>query len=232
MTFRWVSQFFNVFRRRPLKEDREEFRRILDREFTPLLKERGFSGRRPNWRRVRDPFIDCVNLQHSKWHDKCCVNLGLHLTFVPVLATGELPDADKLTVVECAFDDRLNRRDRWPQIWETWWGPDKWWSYRNPQKNAQELIDYFSTHAEGFFKRFSDFPTPFIDVSLEKADLYPQRFSPGRLFVLAHVHLHLRQGDLAKRFAAMGIERLGNLAVVNRMVKEFQRVGDAAEKLT
>lgn len=229
MTDSRIKKLFSRLWPRPLAEDREEFREILDREWVPVLTEMGFTRRRPHWRRLQGPFIDCVNLQHSKWHDECCVNLGVHLVFLPLLVTSEMPDPARLKEVECAFRDRLTPWTKSKDWWRQYGGGDYWWKYRNPQKNARHLIDTFVEYADSYLRQFDNFPQPFDSVTTEDARRDRDKGSPGQLFVWAHVHLHLQYMESARKFAQLGLDRVrGN----DQMSDAFQKIIDRTSSST
>ena len=53
-------------------------------EFAPQLRGLGFSGTGKHFRHVNGEIINAINIQGNTYGDSCAVNLGLHLTFLPV----------------------------------------------------------------------------------------------------------------------------------------------------
>ena len=63
---------------------KKEFYSYLKNEFGPQHREIGFKGSGSHFRRVNDEVIHCINIQGNKHGGSCAVNLGLHLTFLPI----------------------------------------------------------------------------------------------------------------------------------------------------
>jgi hypothetical protein len=83
-----------------------EFREQLKRKLAPLLRGHGFSGSGVNFRRHVGDVIQVLNIQGSRYGGSCCVNLAVHLTFLPTVL-GDPPDAKKITESLCEFRKRL-----------------------------------------------------------------------------------------------------------------------------
>ncbi len=193
------------FKRQTLAEAREEFRKIIDAELHPLLTERGFIGQRPNWRRMRGPVVNCVQLQHSKYHDTCCVNLGVHFAFLPM--KGDETSLEKIEPCHCALSRRLKPDGNYKAWWEYPLG-DYWWKYRRPQKTARELIRAFSETSENWFGPLADFPRPFSECDSQwlTDHINEPDFSPQSLALLVQIHQHLGHHVRAMEACRIGSE--------------------------
>lgn len=77
----------------------------VERDFVPVLREAGFDGQGLCWRRLREPFIDCVDIQSRSDDAACCVNLGEHLTFLPIAGGSSAPDIEAMTLVDCELNN-------------------------------------------------------------------------------------------------------------------------------
>ena len=82
------------------------FRERLKIKLAPLLRGHGFSGSGVNFRRHVGDVIQVLNIQGSRYGGSCCVNLAVHLTFLPTVL-GDAPDPKKITESLCEFRKRL-----------------------------------------------------------------------------------------------------------------------------
>lgn len=192
----------------PVKDRRKkEFLDILKNEFAPRLREVGFKGSGNNFRRVAGEVIHAINIQANKYGGSYAVNLGVHLTFLPVRWSGERPDPDKIFAYECEFSARLAPPGK----------TDYWWKYRgllvSPVKSARHLIDTYFMHGE---PRFADCDT--LDKILAKLSLkaiqagedppLPGPASPlGTAVCAARVHLYHGDKNAARALAEYALAR-------------------------
>lgn len=83
----------------------------------PCLREDGFSGSGRTFRRVRDSWVQVVNVQGSRWGGSFAINLGLHPVMLPDVI-GNVVDPKKITESLCEFRRRLSES-----------GADQWWDH-------------------------------------------------------------------------------------------------------
>jgi hypothetical protein len=83
------------------------FMQCIERGLAPILRDAGFIGQGQRWRRVREPFIDCVEVQLRSDDAACCVNLVEHLSFLPVAGGSAAPNIETMTTVDCEIKRRL-----------------------------------------------------------------------------------------------------------------------------
>src|SRR5690349_16195238 len=121
---------------------------VLKSEFAPKLRELGFTGSGQHFRRVRGEIINAINIQGNKYGGSCAVNLGLHLTFLPLNWRNVLPDPRKIKEIECEFRTRLSRDMK----------SGYWWKYgralASSTKSARDLIATYLESGEPHFRRY------------------------------------------------------------------------------
>lgn len=65
-------------------DGKKEFFGLLKDRFARALWQAGFKGSGQTFRRVQGEVINAINIQVNKYGGSVAVNLGLHLTFLPV----------------------------------------------------------------------------------------------------------------------------------------------------
>lgn len=183
----------------------------LKSEFNPQLTSLGFSGDDRTYRRVRGDVISMVNIQEHRRGDRCCINLALHLTFLPASWARHSLSIDKLTAADCEFLWRLSPLHK----------RDYWWRYsrlfKSPVRCAGHLIRTFMERGEALFDRYrsaDDFaglfkPDDFTTGAWLKAE--PDGIKPRRgALTMARIHLHLGRIAEAKAFAQAGMELISS----------------------
>jgi hypothetical protein len=188
-------------------DNRSTFHTELRQRFFPLLRERGFKGSGSSLRRLVEERIDVVGIQGSRYGGSCCINLGVHFTFLPRSWTSDAIDPFKLKDYECEFRTRLHYDSE----------SDHWWAHGNTEQEAvlevSHLSALFQERGYVFFDRFSLFPgflgsiTPKQIDSGDYSDLcYTQVRSS---LVMARIMKRLGNSELRKQFAQVGLRHLG-----------------------
>ena len=177
--------------------DRTSFLKALSARLYPILRADGFRGSGSTFRRVVDPVVHVFNVQGSSDAEKCYLNLGAHLLFLPKPGGGK-PDAKSLKEYECAFRDRFD-----PPA-----GTGFGWSYGRNENEMQETIaficDHWKSYAEAFFDRYSHFPAGFVSL-IESVDV--SSVHPIELLTLARIAAHLSDYARAESLASEGLKR-------------------------
>ena len=194
---------------------------VLKSEFAPKLRELGFSGSGKHFRRVNGEIINAINIQGNKYGDSCAVNLGLHLTFLPMHWPNALPDARKIKEIDCQFRTRLS-----PDM-----KSDYWWKYGglrdSPTKNARHLIATYLETGEPYFRRYDSMEKIVSMISLDdvKRGAYLHTFGGitdvRAALTMARIHVHLGNVVSAKQFAAVGLANIGDATLLRR---EFENI--------
>lgn len=89
-------------------DDKKRFYGHIKEKLAPLLRQEGFQGSGQHFRKVKGEVIHTVNLQNNKYGGSCCLNLGVHFTFLPVCwDSRQMPDLKKFKEIDSEF--RLNQ---------------------------------------------------------------------------------------------------------------------------
>lgn len=182
-----------------------EFIAHVERDFVPVLREAGFDGQGLCWRRLREPFIDCVDIQSRSDDAACCVNLGEHLTFLPIAGGSSAPDNEAMTSVDCEIKERLAPDGK----------PEHWWKFENAAEEVAVLLNCFKARAQTFFGKYRDFPKPFIDMKMSDIEsdaalrIMPMMTKVRRILLIARIFDHLGDGPTALEWAEFGKENAG-----------------------
>lgn len=194
-----------------------EFRAGLKGKLAPLLRAHGFSGSGVTFRRHTDAVIQLLHVQGSRYGGSCCVNLGMHLTFLPTVL-GDPPDPKKITESLCEFRKRLAPDGQ----------SDCWWSYGSDERaiarSVDNLVDLTQIVALPYFERFRAFPAAFERITPQ--DIASGDFSllPGHVIgargalAMARIAAHLGNPDRAREFVEVGMASLRPNAVFSEGV--------------
>jgi hypothetical protein len=185
----------------------------------PWLRADGFAGSGRTFRRVRDDWVQVVNVQGSKWGGSFAINLAIHPLVLPDLR-GNPPDPKKITQELCEFRRRLSEGNS-----------DQWWKYEASDESmntavsaaAQVYIDY----GRPLLERMSGPDVPMN--TLFAADFAKGKFdfagfgSTEVRMALALARLRRGQGrDVeAASFAAYGLTRLGGATALRRDLEQL-----------
>jgi uncharacterized protein DUF4304 len=189
-----------------------DYRRVfadqLKERFAPALRSVGFKGSGTHFRRTNGEIINTIWIQGSRDGTKCAVNLGLHLTFLPMNWKDELPNT-AISEIDCEFRDRLS-----PPGME-----DYWWEYGSllspPSKHVAHLHSVYFEHGEARFRRFDTVEAVAQMFSPEQLRSGPYMSGFGGITVpraalaMARIRVWLGQKEFAAEYARVGLEKLG-----------------------
>ena len=200
--------------------DRAAFMKGLHTTLYPILRAEGFRGSGSTLRRVIEPVVHVFNVQASSDGKMCYLNLGAHLTFLP-MPGGGMPDAMNLKEYECVFRDRFD-----PPA-----GTGFGWSYGSNEDELHETIaficDHWPIHGHAFFDQYSEYPDSFVSLV---DDVEVSTAHPIELLTLARIAAHLHNTDRAESLAREALKRCperasalrGELHALVRAVKQDQ----------
>ena len=180
---------------------------VLKIEFAPKLRELGFSGSGQHFRRFTGEIINAINIQGSKYGDECAVNLGLHLTFLPMKGC---TNVRKIKEIDCEFRSRLS-----PDM-----KSDYWWKYGgrldSPTLSARNLITTYLESGEPYFRQYDNVEkfTSLFSLDEVNGDTYIDKLggitSVRAALAMARIHEHLGNTSESKQFAALGLANIGS----------------------
>jgi hypothetical protein len=203
--------------------DLERFGRLLRRDFSPLVYAQGFTANGGVFQRVKGERIDIVSLRGSRPGRRCCVDLGVHYSFLPPSgrALGAKAALGGLKLHDCAFRGRLYDTGE----------SDHWWSYGSDdvtaEASAASLVDTYRRCAHLFFARFEPFPEIFAEVTpahLETGGLVvaPVSHTPAHAaLTMARIMKQAGLLDRCREFAEAGLRHLGS---ATRLAPEFEQL--------
>lgn len=181
------------------------FAAMLERHLAPALHADDFVGQGWEWSRLRDPVVNCIQIQPRSDHIACCVNLGVHLTFLPVAGGSSRSEWPNISQPDCEIKHRL--------AWEG--ESEHWWMYEDAEDAVSDLVACCQKHGKAFFDQFGQFPRPFVDIAPEDvgnesvAKLFPVMTKVRKVLLLARVHDYLGNAEQAVQFSQIGKETAG-----------------------
>ena len=99
-----------------MQPGRAEMDEALKRKVVPYLREIGFKGTMPSFRRLRDGVLDLLAVQHSQWGAKFCIEIARVGREGVQLADRHIP-ADKARTFHTRHRRRLGAR---PPVSDHW----------------------------------------------------------------------------------------------------------------
>ena len=192
------------------------FEMVLAERFSSNLRRMGFKGDDWQMRRCVSPFIHCVWVQERSDKAAVCLNLGVHLDFIPTV-TGKMPTIDIIEQPDCEIKYRLVMEGE----------RDQWWSKDEPEKAADEMYDLFKTVGRAFLAQFEVFPGVLgslsrDDIESGKASLYLSGMTRVRIaLLLARVWYHIGESEKMVEFAEYGMRIAGVASGPKAVLKDL-----------
>jgi hypothetical protein len=202
---------------------RKVFAQQLKERLAPALRLAGFKGSGTRFRRISGDVINTIWIQGSRDGTKCAVNLGLHLTFLPLTGTDVLPNVAKIHEIDCEFRDRLAPTGM----------HDYWWEYGSllspPSRQVAHLYATYFEHGEPRFHAYNSVEAVAQMFSPEdlRSGSYMKGFGgitvPRAALTMARIRTHLGQQQLAAEYALVGLDRLGKASGLRSALEELAR---------
>lgn len=217
-----------------MNDSKETFFACLRDEWTPLLRRLGFKGSGQRFQRDLDQVVHVIGVQVNKYGGSCCVNLGLHLRFLPFTNNQFLAPGEKIRAESCEFQWRLTP----PGYTDYWWAfeqgvkahlplglLDK--ASTGPVEAAHHLIHTFETYGEPRFQTVATVAQVSEVIQVEDIErswpispLYS--FTPGRAgLTMARIYEYLGNWERASEFARAGLSRVGQAKAVRIALEEL-----------
>ena len=152
------------------------------------------------------------------------MNLGIHLSFLPIASSDTLPDVRRFREVHCEFRRRLAPGEK----------THCWWKYggifTSPEKGADSLVETYFNVGEPYFAGFKTvhaIASVLEYEALEAHDFLDVFGGVPRVrgaLTAARIHAHL--GDVARRmkFAKLGLKHIGRAVALR---EELERLAEA-----
>jgi hypothetical protein len=183
------------------------FKAQLKLRFAPLLRAHGFGGSGLTFRRFANPVIQVVHVQGARAGDSCCVELGVHLAFLPT-AMEDFVDPKRIPVQACEFRRRLAPDG----------ADDQWWSYGETERDSASSVDQLMATLEvvglTFLNRHLVYPGSFGLVTPESLRnrefvVFPGPTTlPRAALTMARISAERAMPAQARAFISVGLEEL------------------------
>ena len=205
-------------------DHRKIFFGYIKDQFAPRLRSVGFAGSGFHFRRITGEVINTVSIQRSQSGRECAVNLGLHLTFLPMCWKEELPDLKSIKETDCEFSTRLTPKGK----------EDFWWKYGGlldpPSRSIQHLIQTYFEYGETVFSEYQsveDFAGMFSveDVrTRSRLDVFGEKTPQRAALAMARVHARLGRAVLAREYAEAGLAQIGRATSLKPLFEQVLEV--------
>lgn len=209
-------------------DEKKAFYKLLREDFYHKLREYGFKGSGQHFRRVNGDVIHTINIQNNKYGGSCCLNLGLHLSFLPIAwPKDQMPDLGKIKEIDCAFRRRLAPEGK----------SDFWWKFKgsdlfgSPEKSVEHLVKTYFYVGELEFGKYdtTDKIASMIPLEQIESEEYISAFGGvvpvyGAL-VMAKINKHLGKIGLCRDYAKSGLKVLGRATALKPELELLAKVG-------
>ena len=170
-------------------------------------------GSGQHFKRIKGEVVHAINIQNNKYGGSCCINLGLHFTFLPVCwDSSKILEPKKIREIDCEFRTRLAPKGKS----DYWWKFDGNGPFGKTSKSIKHLNETYSEVGNDFFQRFDSVEsiTSLLEISLIKQADYIDvagGIIPVRgALTMARIYKHLGYRELQNRYAATGLQIIGN----------------------
>lgn len=177
----------------------------LKNVFFPKLISLGFVEKEQIFRRATGAVINIINVQEHCNGDRCRINMGLHLEFLPASWARHSLKIGKLTPFDCEFQRCLTPAS----ATDSWWPYRRW--FQSPVSRAEKIMDAYLGRGETLFSHYKtteDFTALFTPEDFQSGGWQsaPHGFRPQRgALTMARIHLHLGQSETAQAYARVGM---------------------------
>jgi hypothetical protein len=182
--------------------NRDAFLKLLAQSLFPVLRSEGFRGSGSTLRRTNKPIVHVFNVQGSRGGDRCYLNLGAHLSFLPTEGGGAVPSA-ALQEYHCVFRSRLHPPS----------DQEFGWSYGTNDEesaaNVARIVSAWPSEGRNFFARYSSYPEAFVALTRSTV---PSALHPRDTLHYARIAVELGLRHEAIAFAESGLERTSQQA--------------------
>jgi len=192
---------------------------IKEASATSALAGEGFvSADEVTWTRHRPPFIDCIEFQLHSDEVAYCVNLGVHMDFLPDVIGRNSAQNAGVTQADCEIKQRLAPSGE----------SDHWWAIGDGVQ-ACSMLACLRECGLPFLEQFNDLPGPFGAITPETVGddaviaLLPNMTRVRRILLLARIHEYLGNIEQALEWARFGMENAGMAVGPKVAFKEIVR---------
>ena len=200
------------------------FYKHLNKVFYPKIIDLGFKGRDQLFRRVRGELVDVINIQDALQDANCCIKLGLHISFFPVVWSSlKFVDPNKLRVDDCEYQKYLAPDNQS----EYWWFFDGGGSGGSPDASVSHIIDTYLNIGEPSFQQFQniqDLLNALTDNKIKENEVFEvfgEVFPARAALIASRIYKHLGDNSRASEQAKIGISKLGHTVEARNELEEL-----------
>ncbi|MEP0846085.1 MAG: DUF4304 domain-containing protein [Phycisphaerae bacterium] len=178
---------------------RVEYMKRVGEALYPGLRAEGFSGSGETLRKRLGEVVQVVNVQGGSAADRCYVNLGIHLSFLPEVGSTSREGCNPKTVKpsQCVIQSRLK-----PPA-EFQFGFPYGATAAETKRSVEALVAAWRDQSPAFFRQLSAFPEDFLRITPEDVR---QGASPLGALHCARIAFHLGDITAARAFAQVGYD--------------------------
>jgi hypothetical protein len=202
-----------------MSERKETIDGALRAILVPELRLDGFAGSGRTFRRLRDEWVQVLNIQGSRYGGAFAINLAIHPLAIPDCRE-QVPDPKKITQELCEFRRRLSEA-----------GADHWWKYTPDAPGIEAAVTdakrVYEFAGRKLFDQVSGPGSPMNTVT-------PAEFAAGLFdfagFCSTDVRMALalsrlrrvqRQYDDSRAFAAYGASKAGHATSLRNTLEQL-----------
>ncbi len=181
--------------------DEIAFMKSLAGNLVPVMQREGFSGSSIEYKRLAGRIISILSVQEHSDRSKCCVNLGVHLDFLPAVPGNTTVAIGEMSQSQCEIKKRLVPGHGLS---------DYWWEYRAGDRAVGNIIASFQEDGRSFFGRFAAFPLFWTSIDVERlkedfSGLLPGVTRVRAALMLARIHKFNGSNARCREFAEFGL---------------------------
>lgn len=180
---------------------RQDYMKILGAVLHPNLRAAGFRGSGETLRRQSGDVIHVFNIQDASGAERCYMNLGIHLSFLPEVGSTSQGGCNPKAIKEheCILRLRVNPPP------EFQFGFPYGATAAETQRSVEKLAEAWQREGPPFFRQLSSFPEDFLRITPEAVRAGS---SPLGALYCARIALHLGDVPRAKEFAQVGYDQV------------------------
>jgi hypothetical protein len=184
-----------------------EFLSTVALEVSPFLSSAGFRrAAEDQWNRRVGEELNVIWFQKHSVKPLCCVNLGVHYTFLPTAGTGREVVGDEIEQPDCEIKERLTSSDS---------KSDQWWPLT--QGGVDQMTELITSRAFDFFEAYKlDGGVNSVEakeIELGTKHLLSSLTDVRACLLLARLHEHRGNKGACIEAASTGLRVAGRMAV-------------------
>ena len=193
----------------------EEFLSAVTEVTKEELRKQGFSeSQSGTYLRSKNERLDVIWIQKHSVDKTCCVNLGIHYSFIPKIGSMDFPADGKIEQPECELKIRLTDD---PEKNDQWWPLSQGGVGSVAALITNRALDLFTQYGlDGEITKLS-----VDDFAAGVPDFLKPMTKVRSVLLLARIHDHLGNGERAVDLAQLGLKVSGMAVGPKKVFKEI-----------